>query len=955
MTNHFSIHFHQGEEALARRLAPIAEDVWRALGIAPGHRPPSHSEVVLIDQTEIANGFATPFPYDTILITASWPAGAEFIGKTDDWLRLVFSHEFTHIVHLDRSEGWARSVRGVFGRMPIAFPNVYLPKWQIEGLATYEESLLTGSGRLHAGDFGSIVDEAARRQRVEPLDRLNGGLIAWPADTGAYAYGAGFHEYLSDRFGADSLGRLADATARLVPFTGSLAFARVYGRSLGDLWADYEQSVRLTASAGAPGRSIDPRLVPRQVTHHRFNVAAPRFDRSPCGGCEPHIIYAARTLDDFPAMYEVATDGSAPRRLAERYLGSTSGVSAGTIYFDQQELRRSAGLYSDLYALDRATGRVTALTRDGRLLDPDVSPDGSTLAATQSAPGRRDLVLVHLGAAASTTAARQTGAMARITPLASAPDTQFDAPRWSPDGLTLAVERHRLGHQSEIVLVDVATGAIRVIASASATRFVTPAWRSDGRAVIAAADVAEGPFNLYEIAIDSASAEVRQLTSTSGGATWPDVSHDGRTIAFVGYTADGFELFVMPYPDGAPLVRGVIESPPESREKIPSTAASGAETAAAGGVEQSRPYNPLTMLAPTSWSPVITGDADRLRLGFATGGVDVLGYHSYAASATWLATSPPAAASPDAAIPDWQITYAYDRWRPTFWIAASADTSFVQAFVGDSSVPVPVTLREREVEGGVLFPMRHVRLSHTILSSIIRTAGDFALPDAQFTRTRTAWRAAWSIASARRYGYSISPEDGVRLGLTAEISRKVIGSSGDAAIFTGDGRVYWSPVAGHPHHVLAVRFGGGVSRGDLSAGRTFLLGGVQPNAATVDFGRNAISLLRGFGSNAFAGSRVALLNAEYRWPIARPQRGAGTWPLFVQTVHAAVFADTGHAWTTSFQPRDVKSSAGAELSADVVGGYWWPFTATIGAAWGRDGSRAAADGGSVYVRIGHSF
>src|SRR6185436_2869509 len=91
-TEHFSIHFHQGEEALARRLAAIAEDVWRRLGAPLGVQPPSHTNVVLVDQSDLSNGFATPFPYNTIVVTAAWPAGAESIGKTDDWLRLVFSH-----------------------------------------------------------------------------------------------------------------------------------------------------------------------------------------------------------------------------------------------------------------------------------------------------------------------------------------------------------------------------------------------------------------------------------------------------------------------------------------------------------------------------------------------------------------------------------------------------------------------------------------------------------------------------------------------------------------------------------------------------------------------------------------------------------------------------------------------------------------------------------------------
>ena len=148
---------------------------------------------------------------------------------------------------------------------------------------------------------------------------------------------------------------------------------------------------------------------------------------------------------------------------------------------------------------------------------------------------------------------------------------------------------------------------------------------------------------------------------------------------------------------------------------------------------------------------------------------------------------------------------------------------------------------------------------------------------------------------------------------------------------------------------------GGTSNGDRDVRRTFSLGGVDPNLNPLDFGREAVSLLRGFPADTFAGNHVALMNADYRWPIARPQRGVGTWPLFLHTIHAAAFADAGHAWTRTFNTHSVKTSAGVELSADVVAGYWLPFTATVGAAWGHDGSHAVADRGSVYLRVGRAF
>src|SRR3954469_10182775 len=271
-TEHFVIYFHQGEDRLAQRLAVIAEETWRALQRPLGVTPPRRTRVVLADQTEIFNGYATPLPYDTIVIYTVSPSGAGL--DFGDWLHLAFTHEFTHIMHLDRSEGWARVVRSIFGRSAIAFPNMFLPSWQIEGLATYEESVITGEGRLHAGDFRAIVDEAARKHRLEPLDRVNGGMTDWPGGSAVYAYGVGFHQYLADRFGAQTLAALAQATAGRLPYVASPAFRHVFGESLGDLWRDYQASLT-AAAASAPAVDEDA----TQLTNQGFFVTGPRFDR----------------------------------------------------------------------------------------------------------------------------------------------------------------------------------------------------------------------------------------------------------------------------------------------------------------------------------------------------------------------------------------------------------------------------------------------------------------------------------------------------------------------------------------------------------------------------------------------------------------------------------------------------------------------------------------------------
>lgn len=935
-TSHFIVYFHQGEDASARRLASVAEETWNALRRSLGSDPPSLTHVVLADQGELANGSATPLPYNTITITAAWPGGWQSIGRTDDWLRLVFTHEFTHIVHLDRSRGWARIARGVFGRTPFAFPNLFLPAWQIEGLATYEESAITGTGRLHAGDFRAIEREAARAGRLEPLDRVNGGLTDWPAGAAPYAYGLGFHAYLADRFGTASLGALAGATAGRIPYTGSRAFKRIYGQPLGALWNEYTA----TLSAAAEPAAVDDHVT--RLTHDGFVALGPRFALPPCAGCPPEIVYSRRTPDAFPTLIALSLDGARSRTLARRYLGATSGVSRTVIAFDQQELRRNVGLYSDLYSLDRLTGRVRRLTSEARLVDPDLSPDGLTIACVREGGGRRDLVLVGLSAPSS---AEEPAATApEIVTLLSEPDTRFETPRWSPDGRSIAVARHRLGSESEVVIVDVQTRAVRPVWSDAATRIVTPAWRADGGAVIAAAGGADDPFNLYEFALD-AGRPPRQLTHTSGGATWPDVSADGRTILFVGYTADGSDLFAMPYPDPPDPSAPVRSSPPPERAAPPPDLLLPTET---------EPYRPWRTLKPTSWTPIVDDSGSQVRIGIAAGGFDVLGYHAYAGSATWLVDGPDGATLPGRATPDIDVQYVYDRWRPALFATASASTSFfAEPATDEAGAPSQITARRHEGQLGVFLPFRHVRMAHLALGAVLRSVDHYAFSDGAASVRRTSLRAGWSTSTAHTYGYSISPEGGFSIGASGEWTRRALGSSGDATTYTSDARAYL-PGLGR-HHVVAIRGGAGSSAGTAVMRRAFLLGGARSNPDTLDFGGEALSLLRGFPADSFAGARVAVLNADYRWPLARPQRGHGTWPLFLHTIHAAIFADAGHAWTRRFRASDIKAAAGAELSADAVAGYFLPLTATVGIGWGRDGADRASTSRVIYLRLGRAF
>jgi dipeptidyl aminopeptidase/acylaminoacyl peptidase len=944
-TPHFVIYFHQGTEAQARRLAVIAEEVHATLTewLPPGSRGRTH--VVLVDQTDLANGWATPIPFNLIEVSAAAPPGERMIGNTDDWLRLVFTHEYTHVLHLDRSRGWAAGVRRLFGRTPLAFPNLFLPGWQIEGIATYQESATTGVGRVPAGDFAKLLRVAAREDRIEPLDRTNGGLVDWPSGATHYLYGAYFHEYLAARFGNEQLAALADATAGRLPYVGTRAFRSVFGQSLGSLWREFTAELRDGAPGDSAGLPAAQAPTSRRLTHHGWVVEAPRWDRH---GDTPRILYSVRNPHGFPALMAISPDEARPREQTTRFLGERIAVAVQGVYFDQIEIVRNVALHSDLYFLERTpdnrlAGRARRLTRGARIVDPDLSPDGGTLACVVFEPGRRSLAIMPL----DRTTPDGTAPRAPLV-LATEPETQFASPRWSPDGRHVAAERRRLHGPSEIVLVDPATREIRTLISSRGGRNTGPVWTPDGRTVIFAASGDRGPFNLYAVDVDSGA--LFQITGLASGARSPDVSPDGATIAYIGYTVDGYDLFTMPLdrtgwreaahgradPVAAPSPHVDLGDPSPPNHGAPAGATPF--DAAALDVEA---YSVWPSLLPRTWSPLLDYEHEALKVGAATGGVDVLGRHGYAVGGLW---------NVEAAVLDWFASYVYDRWRPSVFAVAS-----------DERTPVGEhRLRELALETGVLLPLRRVRHSHSWFTSLRTQRASWACADGHANACaprpavdRRALRFGWAFSSARQYGYSISAEDGTRAALTTEHVRPALGSSGSADAYTAELRTYLP--GGLRRTTVALRAAGGTSNGDPQVQRFFTLGGSGPRQGLLGYGRDHLGLLRGFDTGTFVGRRLVAANADYRIPLAFIERGRGTWPIFLRTLHAAAFVDAGHVWNDAFDAADLKTSLGAELSLDTVIGYFAPITFTAGVAWRHDGARRHPGGPAFFARVGRAF
>ena len=284
---------------------------------------------------------------------------------------------------------------------------------------------------------------------------------------------------------------------------------------------------------------------------------------------------------------------------------------------------------------------------------------------------------------------------------------------------------------------------------------------------------------------------------------------------------------------------------------------------------------------PTSWTPVVESDSDQLRVG-ASRRLRRARLSRVRRDGHVAVSRSRRRAQARAATPDWQRYYAYARWRPTFF-RPRPSLDVVLRRTGDRrGTPHRPRCASARCRPACSCRSATSRISHQALvvpAAIRRRVTRCRI--GTLSRHRVAVRARWRHRPRARTATPSAPSMASRSAQRWKLVRRALGAFADATI--AHRRRSRVPAVVCRHHVAAVRLAAGASSGDVHrpphvpARRPF------PNRSVIDFGRDAVSLLRGFAANTFAGSHVALVNADYRWPIARPQRGVGTWPLLFHT------------------------------------------------------------------------
>ena len=951
-TEHFRVGFPEHLEDLGRRAADRAEWAHARLSEQFVEGPRGTIDLVVSDHIDISNGFATVWPSNRIVIYTRPPVDNFGLAYFDDWLELVIAHEVTHIFHIDRPGRY--NVRQGFGRVPVpvvSFPALTVPQWVVEGIATWYESALTGTGRVVGTFHDMVLRTAALEGRFESMGQAGGNSPQWPGGTRVYAYGSLFFDHLTKKYGRDRMAAFVKAVeGQWIPYRLDAAGRRAFGVSLSSEWKAWARARQMAVA------TLDEELAAfGAITEAEALTRGARYARhpkiSPDGAS---LVYVRSDGRSDVQLVSANPDGEGASTIARNSGGAFSFAPNGDIVFAAIDFADRYRQFSDLYRVTpgRAVRRVT---KNARLTAPSVGPSGWAVTVVEGG-GTNGLARVDL----------RDGRIEMLAPPRM--EVHWAYPAISPDGRYIAATRWA-GGRHDIVILDADGNLVCEVTRDRALDFA-PAWSADGQWLVWSSDRTGIP-NVLAAKVDrGTTSPPAMLTNVRTGAAFPSVDPSGQWLYFSGYHVDGWEIERVPFdPTAAPQA-------PQSRDELREAAAEKPTEHIKG---PARAYSPLPTLRPYYWWLEVTqpiaikfanseGKTSRAEvLGYAIGaqtsGTDLMGRHAYAASARVFLPGPSGRRAAG------RLSYVYRGWgNPALGVSllqnwgedgvrirqrnAARDTFFIleRARILAASItlarPKIRSIISLTLSGGL------VREDREVLDRALQSTDRLQLDRPSNTLGELAIRL--SVSTARSHAFQMGRATGASFSIRARRREDLNVPTGESArdrsvdsvigIFKTYARL---PGPQFAAPVLALRASAGAARGPGSGSGYFDIGGASHDTAQLSFPA------RGYETTTRSGRRAWAASVEYRAPIALINRGMGSWPLHADRLFGSVFIDVADAWghdASQTRSRPLLS-AGAEIIADTAALYLFPIRLRIGAARRFTAPR----GFGYYVRLGMSF
>lgn len=529
-TDHFRILYPTGFESQAQRMANTLEHIREPEARTMGVKPRKIS-ILLQNQTSVSNGFVTLAPRRSEFF-AMPPQNYNMAG-TNDWLDLLASHEYRHIVQYQRSiTGFNKLFYYLFGQQALAAMSfVNAPQWFWEGDAVATETAFTHSGRGRIPNFDLLFRTNFQEGRTFNYQKQY--LRSYKHNIPDH-YVLGYHmiSYLRKKTGDPEIWEKVARRSWNVPFipfrfsssinaSSGVNVNELFNEMSADLKKQWQQqTAQLTLT------SFD-KVNPRKTTSYTdYQYPQPLEDGS--------LVALKSGIGDIATLVLLTEGGKEKKGYVTGPMNGTGMLStAGNkvvwneYRYDPRWLMRT---YSVIKGYDFETGKAHVISKKSRYAGAALSPDGKQVVTVETdLQYNTHLIVLDY----------ETGNV--IKQFDNAKNDFVSMPRFTDDGSGIVAIR--LANKAKTISrYDIASGKVEDLSSANDENIGHPV--SFQHYVFYNSPVS-GIDNVY--ALDTKTGKKFQITSAKYGAYNPSVSADGKTIYYNEQTRDGFDVVKIPF------------------------------------------------------------------------------------------------------------------------------------------------------------------------------------------------------------------------------------------------------------------------------------------------------------------------------------------------------------------------------------------------------------------------
>ncbi|HXK50209.1 MAG TPA: DPP IV N-terminal domain-containing protein [Clostridiales bacterium] len=534
-SEHFIFIYHNGTEKSVLRFADVGEKVYGPITELYNYKPDGKLRVVVADFDDTANGGAYYYTDKMVLWAPSFDT--ELRGN-HFWYANVFTHEFTHMIHLQVSRKSSQVVPGLYFQWTgyesekredvlTGFPNVLasaslpfniIPPWFAEGIAQSQ-----AIDTLYYDFWDSNRDMVFRERLMsgqelryeQLLDFINKS--SHEAET-IYNTGYAFVQYIYREYGKKALYDITKEMSRLTSFTFEQAVERAVGINAKDLYAEFIEKSKAEYALKTSDITVNLKEG-KDVSDSAYVNSHPKF--SPDGR---YLSYLSTKKSGEATFYrrdlwikDLKTDSVKMIVPAVLFSSYSWSPDSKKIYFSRIDSYSVYGnQFLDIFEYDIEKEKEEKITEGQRAANPEVSPDGTKIAYVATEDGTRNIYIYNL----------LSGESKKITDHDDG--TQFFLPQWNREGDKLLIDRSGISFGRDIVLVDTLGTETELISGPHDDR--DPVFSHDFASVYFSSD-RTGIFNIYRY--DLTTGETLPITNVRGGALYPDVN--GTDLIYANY------------------------------------------------------------------------------------------------------------------------------------------------------------------------------------------------------------------------------------------------------------------------------------------------------------------------------------------------------------------------------------------------------------------------------------